>query len=144
MAAVSTRFVVMAAVSTRAPRSLSTCVCRDQALAWARRAGAERSAVELSPFKIATVSEGGAAGAAAGCAAQLLLEPPPKRLAKRLKPPPVAGALGSWLSAAVWPGGADVVVPSPQGAPDAVRSLLRNSLAAPAGAASPDWLRPAS
>src|SRR5262245_6427390 len=133
--------LTMAPVSRRGLFSPSTWVCRDQALDCARRGG-ERSAVVASAFKIAAAS---AAGAGAGCAlVPAKAEPaPPKRLPNRSQPPPLAGSLlGSWLRAVCGGAdadGADVVVPSPQGAAAGLlgRSLARVSLLGAAVAISP-------
>src|SRR5215813_2535242 len=134
--------LAMVPVSTRAVRSASTWVCRDQVLAGAGRGVAGRSAAVASPLGMAPVLGGGRA--AGGGGALLLLAKkalPPNRLPNRSQPPLLAGALaGSSLSAAA---GAVAAGPSPQGcAAEAVRVLSR--VAAVAGCASPAWPRPAS
>src|SRR5262249_54798527 len=134
--------LAMVPVSTRAVRSVSTWVCRDQVLAGAGRGVASRSAAVASPLGMAPVFGGG--GAAGGGGALLLLAKkalPPNGLPNRSQPAPLAGALaGSSLSAAA---GAVAAGPSPQGcAAEAVRVLSR--VAAVAGCASPAWPRPAS
>src|SRR5262245_11318471 len=128
----------MAPVSSRALLSASTWVCRDQVLACAARRGA-RSAVDVSPLRIAALSAG---AEAAGCGLLLAkaVPAPPKRLPNRSQPPPAAGGLlGSWLRAVA---GADAAGPSLQGG---ARSLPRGSLPAVADATtSPPWPSPAS